>query len=134
MMTFAAPYPGIATITNTPNPQLSDQESLTSVVTPKRAINGTLYTYVKKQTRRKLLWTFIMDRGKALEFLDFVRTYSGDKIQVTDHRGDVWVGHFTNNPFEFDTPRRAAGNSSHSLGLRQERQSITIEFEGEKVV
>jgi hypothetical protein len=134
MMTFAAPYPAIATITKTPNPQLSDQESLTSVVTPKRAINGTLYTYVKKQTRRKVLWTLSMDRGKALEFLAFVKAYSGSKIQVTDHRGDVWVGYFTNNPFEFDTPRRAAGGDANSLSLRQERQLITIEFEGEKIV
>jgi len=132
MMIFSAPHPAVTMITKLPNPQLSDQESLTSSVTPKRATDGTLYTYVKKQTRRRILWTFTLDRGKALEFMAFVRAHAGSKIQVTDHRGDVWLGHLTNNPFEFDTTRRAAGSGSHPLGVRQERQSITIEFEGTK--
>ena len=133
MFTFEAPHPAIATITRVPNPQLSNQESLTSTLTPKRATDGTLYTYVKKQNRRKLLWTFTMDRPKALEFLSFVRRYSGKLIRVTDHRGDVWLGYMTNNPFEFDTTRRAAGRRTLSPeGVRAEQQSITIEFEGEK--
>jgi hypothetical protein len=46
MFTFEAPYPAIQTTSLLPNPQWSDQEGLLDEVLWKRAMDGTLYTYV----------------------------------------------------------------------------------------
>src|SRR5208337_4027746 len=44
------------------------------------------------------------------------------------HLDRSWVGHFTSNPFEFDTPERGAPpRQGWPVG---EVQAITIEFEG----
>ncbi len=116
---LAAPYPAIQTITWLPNPSWDDSEALTVSVSEQRSISGLLYTYVKtKNLRRKLLFEFELNRMKALELRAFIKSYYRSKIQLSDHTGAIWVGYFTSNPFEFDTPSR--GN----------RQTIQLEFEG----
>ena len=116
---LAAPYPAIQTITWLPNPSWDDSEALTVSVSEQRSISGLLYTYVKtKNLRRKLLFEFELNRMKALELRAFIKSYYRSKIQLLDHTSTIWIGHFTSNPFEFDTPSR--GN----------RQTIQLEFEG----
>jgi hypothetical protein len=127
MFEFAAPHPGIQTISLLPNPQFSDGEALTASLSVKRATDGTLYTYVKtKGGRRKLTWTFRLLRPKALELRAFLQSYFASTIRATDHNGRIWLGNFTNNPFEFDTD----SGGPFIGGLRGEMQTITIEFEG----
>ena len=128
MFQFAAPYPGIQTVSLLPNPTFSDTEALTASVSAQRATDGTLYTYVKtKSGRRKLSWNFQLTRLKGLELRAFLLSYFASKVKITDHNGRIWVGNFTNNPFEFDAQSRAAPAMSD---VRGETQSITIEFEG----
>lgn len=116
---LAAPYPMIQTTTWLPNPAFDDSEALTVSMSEQRSMSGLLYTYVKtKNQRRKLLLRFELNRMKALELQAFVKAYFRTQIQLLDHNNTIWVGHFTSNPFEFDTPYR--GN----------RQVIQLEFEG----
>jgi len=123
-----APYPGIQTTSILANPQFSNGEGLADSVASKRATDGTLYTYVKRRNgRRKLNWTFLLVRPKALELRAFLTSYFASDVRVTDHSGRVWIGNFTNNPFEFTTDRRAAPDRGD---LRGELQTITLEFEG----
>lgn len=127
MFELAAPYPEIQTISLLGSPQFSDGEALTVTLSPKRATDGTLYTYVKtKAGRRKMTWTFRLPRAKALELRAFLLSYFASQIRVTDHNERIWVGHFTNNPFEFDTD----SGGPYIGSLRGEMQSITLEFEG----
>ena len=129
MFILQAPHPTLVATTLLPNPEFGDSERLTDEVLMKRAMDGTLYTYVKtKNSRRNLQWTFRLTRNKALELRAFVQAYYAAKIRVTDHNERVWVGHFINNPFEFDTPSRAA--PAIAPMPRGETQEITIEFEG----
>lgn len=129
MFILQAPDPTLATTTLLPDPQWGDSENLTDEVQVKRAMDGTLYTYVKtKNGRRKLQWNFRLSRNKALELRAFIQAYYAAKIRVTDHNERVWVGYFTNNPFEFDTPSRAA--PAIAPMPRGEIQEITIDFEG----
>jgi hypothetical protein len=129
MFQFAAPHPSIQTTSLYPDPQVGDSESLTVVVTRKTAMNGVRRTYVKRKgNRRKLLWTFRLSRNKALELRAFIYAYFASKIRVTDHNNRVWIGNFTNNPFEFDTPERA--EPAITPMPRGEAQVIEIEFEG----
>jgi hypothetical protein len=75
-----------------------------------------------------LKWTFLLSRNKALELRAFLFAYFATKIKVTDHNNRVWVGNFTSNPFEFDTPN--AARPAIAPMPRGELQAIDIEFEG----
>ena len=129
MMTLQAPYPAVETATLLPDPELSDSEGLAVAVTRKLAMDGTRYTFVKrKDGRRKLQWTLRLTRNKALELRAFLFAYFASKVQIIDHEGRVWLGYFTQNPFEFETPERAAP-AIRPLPLG-ETQTVMLEFEG----
>ena len=129
MFTLQAPYPQLQTTTLLPNPQFSDQEGLTATVARKLAMDGTRYTYVKRKgDRRKLKWTFRLMRNKGLELRAFLFAYFASPVRIVDHNGRVWVGNFTNNPFEFDTAQKAG--PAIAPMPRGEAQMIELEFEG----
>jgi hypothetical protein len=109
------------TVTYLPNPEFGDSEALLSEVKKKRAVDGTLYTYIKTTDRRKLLFQFKLTREKALELYAFFKAYHSTTISLIDHNGIEWVGKFTSNPFDFED------------GGRDEQQEIQFEFEGEEV-
>ncbi len=127
MIELAAPYPAIQTVTLLPNPRFGDGEAQACEVAAKRAMDGTLYTYVKsKAARRRLTLPLNLSRMKALELRAFIRSYFASPVRLTDHLGQVWVGHFMSNPFEFSTPKRAGGWPGGEM------QTIQLEFEGVK--
>jgi hypothetical protein len=110
MIELAAPYPAIQTVSLLPNPQLGDGEAETCEVATRRAMDGTLYSYVKsKAGRRRITPPLGLSRMKALELRAFIQSCFASKVRLTDHLGQVWVGHLTSNPFEFTTPKRAGG-------------------------
>ena len=109
MFYLQAPYPTLQTLTVLPEPKFSDAMNLTDAVIVKRAMDGTRRTYVKtKGGRRRLKWIFQLTRNKGLELRAFIQSYFASKIYVLDHLGRNWVGYFTSNPFELDTPERGA--------------------------
>lgn len=130
MFQFLAPYPTVQTTSVLPNPRLGDTENLRVAVSMKRTMDGTRYTYVKRKGGRRLQWTFKLTRNKGLEVRAFIQSYFASKVKVIDHNDRVWIGHFINNPFEFDTPSRAA--PAIAPMPRGENQVITIEFEGDE--
>lgn len=109
------------TITYLPNPEFGDSEAILSEVQRKRALDGTLFTYVKTTPRRKLIFQFKLTREKALELNAFFQAYHAETILLTDHNGIEWSGKFTSNPFDF------SGDG------RDEAQAVQFEFEGEEV-
>jgi len=126
---LSAPYPVLQTTTLLPCPQFNDSEGVLDSVTRRLASDGTCYTYVKRRNgRRKLKWTFWLSRNKGLELRAFIIAYFASSVQVIDHNGRVWVGNFTSNPFEFDTPEGA--QPAIAPMPRGELQAIDIEFEG----
>lgn len=125
-----APFPALSTSTILPSPLFSNSNAPQHEINIKRANDGTRRTYVKNIPRRKLIWNFRLDRVKALELRQFLSTYYADKIRITDQDGVIWFGYLTNNPFEFDTPGRAGRSDTPITGVRNERQTITLEFEG----
>jgi len=128
MLQFQAPYPGIQTISVLPSPKFSNSEALKVELIRKRAMDGTRYTYVNQKGGRILQWTFRLTRNKGLELRAFIQSYFASTIKVIDHANRVWIGNFTNNPFEFDTPSRAGPTIAPMP--RGETQVITLEFEG----
>jgi len=128
MFTLEAPYPSIATTVLLRNPQFSDGEGLAVAITRKLAMDGTRYVYVKNKRRRVLKWSFKLTRNKALELRAFIQSAFASQVRVTDHNDRVWIGNFTNNPFEFDTFERA-GPAIRPMP-RGESVHIEIQFEG----
>ncbi len=126
MITFDAPYEAPIHKIRLPNPNLGDSENLQVEVAPKRAMDGTLYTYTKnKDSRRKFVLNFVLTRLKALELERFVLLYHSNKIQMIDHLTRTWLGYFISNPIEFTTSKRG------SVG--NELVEVSLEFEGEIV-
>ncbi len=126
MIRLAAPYPNIVASIRLPNPAFGDSEGLSSSVTPKRAMNGTLYTYVKTSDgHRQLQLSFTLTRSKGEEFKRFLLVYASKQIQMVDHLDRSWLGYFTSNPIEFSTDKRGAP------GGGSEMMSVKLDFEGE---
>ena len=116
------------TTTLLPNPEFSDSEGHTAEVSLVRAIDGTKRSYVKtKLGRRKLQWALRLTRPKMLELREFFLAYYASAVLVKDHNDRVWVGNFTNNPFEFESSNRAKPDIAD---LRGETVTVSIEFEG----
>ena len=108
-----APWPALQTTLVTPSPSLGNNKNLASTVQTIRAMDGTVYTYVKSKRGRKVFsWDFLATREKTLEVKEFVRLYAGSVVLVTDHNGDKFRGYMTMNPLELKGEGRAGGYPS----------------------
>jgi hypothetical protein len=88
-------------------------------------MNGSLFTYVKSRNgRKRFQWEFEIARNKALELREFINSYQGGLMHITDHDGDIWIGYLKSNPFEFTGAGRAGPNWPG-----EETMSIILEFE-----
>jgi hypothetical protein len=122
-----APLPDATTTTVLPNPRFNDIQGRRLQVDLKRSMNNVKRTYVKSSDRQATTYTFLLSRMKGLELREFVLAYQASKIRWVDHRGDVWEGYFTRNPFEFSGAGRAAGLPGREI------VEVTIQMEGERI-
>jgi len=130
--TIAAPYPALQTTILLKNPNVGDAESILDSVSTQRAVDGTLYTYIKtKNGRRKLKWDFTLSRNKCIELEGFINSYFASQVRVVDHNGRIWLGYFTSNPFDF-TGKERAGPALQNWPTA-ENYSFSIEFQGTEV-
>lgn len=126
MIEIQAPWPSAAQLITLPNPEFNDGENLAVAVTSKRAMDGTLYSYVKTTGKTGLTWDFQITLKKARELRNFILDYYDAQWRVKDFRGDYWLVRPTRNPFEFIS----RGREMVSNG--RERWSITLELEGSR--
>lgn len=116
-----APNELIQTTSLLPEPSFGDGQGLDSELTLKRAMDGTLYSTIKTNNNRKLSYDFILTRGKTLEVIEFILTYSQYTVRLTNHKDEVWVGYITNNPAELS-----------AIAIEEENQ-FRLEFQGRKI-
>lgn len=128
MFTLQAPIPLAQTTTILPSPGFGDSEGVTGEVSILRTVTGGRRTYVKSRPRRKLRWDFTLTRNKAIELLEFYRSYNAQPIRIEDHNNRAWVGFIINNPFEIEMSRRGLpALQDWPVG---ETSVVSIEFEG----
>lgn len=127
MFVLQAPYPMLQTSTYLPNPALGDSVNNVLTMNKQQSMDGTKYTYVKTRDRQRLLWSFRLTMAKKEELLAFYQSYQSSKIKVTDHLGNVYLGYFTSNPFEFEALGRSVDSPNNNVD-----HQIQIEFEGTK--
>jgi len=124
MFMLEAPYPGYQTTVLLPSPNWGNAVELTSSMSSVRAMDGTLYTYVKqKDGRKRFRFDFEISRSKALELRAFIQVYYRTAMRFRDHDANQWIAYLQNNPFEF------AGSSKAEPFPGGETMTITLEFE-----
>ena len=124
MFRLEAPSPGYQTTVTLPSPVWGDSVAAMSSVSPARAMDGTLYTYVKQRNgRKRLQFSFEIARNKALELRAFIKVYYRFTMRITDHNDDVWIAYLKNNPFE------AAADSRAVSFPGGETMTVALEFE-----
>lgn len=124
MFRIEAPHPGYQTTVLMPSPRWGDSVEITSSLNTIRAMDGTLYSYVKeKGGRKRFRFDFEISRSKALELRAFIKVYYRLMMKIVDHNSDEWFVYLQNNPFEF------AGDSKADLFPGGETMVITLEFE-----
>lgn len=117
-----APFDLIQTSVVLPNPLLDDNEGLVSNLTLRRSMNNVARTYVKTSKNRRLRYTFVMNRLKALELQAFCNSYNGADIKMINWKGELWKVKLITNPIDFVQTRR------HEPGGA--RTDVNLEFEG----
>lgn len=124
MFMLEAPYPGYQTTVLLPNPNWGNSVAVASSMTTIRAMDGTLYTYVKqREGRKRFQFDFEISRSKALELRAFIQAYYRTAMRFRDPNDIKWVAYLQNNPFEF------AGDSKADPFPGGETMTITLEFE-----
>lgn len=95
------PYPGVASVLDLPNPELTDTQSRKLGLDIFRAIDGTKRTYVFDNDYQRFSYTFRLSYQRAEALKAFVRLYLSSKIRMTNHLGDRYVGFIQGNPVEW---------------------------------
>jgi len=121
-----APYPLLAVTSIMPNPQFNDSRALPVAMKARYMIDGTRFTYVQTSNDQKLHFTWLLTRGKAEEFKQFVIAFMGYQILITTHLGEVWLGYIMDNPFEEVSAQPA-------LGVMRETVNVTLVFRGKLI-
>jgi hypothetical protein len=118
---LSAPYPGILQTVVLPAPLWGDTENIASEMRLMRSMNGVTRTYVKTNRNRRLTYTFrLLEREKAIELLNFLKSYDSDKMRIINWKGEVWSVNLLTNPSDFVQTRRYGTD-------------ISLEFEGVKL-
>jgi hypothetical protein len=124
MFKIEAPYPGYQTTIILPSPAWGNSVAAATSMASVRAMDGTLYTYVKQKAgRRRFQFSFEIARAKAFELRAFIKAYYRVPTQFTDHDDNKWIAYLQSNPFEF------AGNTRARAFPGGETMTITLEFE-----
>jgi hypothetical protein len=118
-----APFELIQTTVVLPNPLLDDNENIVSDLVLRRSMDNTAYTYVKTSNNKRLRYTFVLSRMKALELEGFFNSYNGADIKMINWKGEIWKVKLITNPIDFVQTRRNEPGG--------DRTDVNLEFEGE---
>ena len=121
MIILQAPHELIQTTTLLPNPILGDEESPALDMALRRAMDGTVYTKIKTNSRSQLTYNFELTYLKALELEAFITAYYVENIRLTNYKDEVWVMKISTDPFD------------KTVAKRGEITTVSLRFEGVKI-
>ncbi len=124
MFKLEAPHPGYQTTILLPSPTWGNTLEVASSMASIRAMDGTLYTYVKARAgRKRFQFSFEIARSKAMELRAFIRVYYRFPVRLTDQDNNQRVVYMQSNPFEL------AANSKAESFPGGETVTISLDFE-----
>jgi len=109
-----------------PNPEYSDSEGNVAAVSIKRTICGDTYSYVKKSANRKLKYKFVINQRKAYELRRFLLDFLGDRIQMTNWKGEMWTGFLLTDPAEITSTSRGGICNGDLYEVELEYQGVRV--------
>lgn len=116
---------GFNSVVTLPNPEFDDSESNADTLTIYRSMNNDIYTFVKVQPFKKLSYSFTLTRLKSIELRRFFDSEKSNKIEIQNHKTEIWIGYLITNPVQFTTVKRA-----EPCG---EQVEVTLDFEAVRV-
>lgn len=109
-----------------PNPEFNDSENLVGAVNIKRTITGGTFSYVKKSSNRKLKYKFLINQRKASELRKFLLDFLGDRITMTNFKGEMWSGYLLSDPAEITSNMRGGECTGDLFEIDLEYQGVRI--------
>lgn len=109
-----------------PNPEFNDSEGLVAAVSIKRTITGDTYSYVKKSANRKLKYKFLISQRKAYELRRFLLDFLGDRIVLTNWKGEIWSGYILTDPAEITSNARGGICTGDLYEVDLEYQGVRV--------
>lgn len=108
-----------------PAPQFGNSEALTHTISARKAMDDTLYTYVKRSHTRRIKYDFRLDRQKSLQLRNYLLSANSKLMDMANWKGERWKVRLTTNPFVFTKVARS--------GPTGEKVTISLEFEGLRI-
>lgn len=129
MITLKGPYPAYTRTIILPNPKLGDSYTPIRELVVKRAIDGTVYSYLQTTSSIRFLFEIELTRQKSLELEDFYKANAGNRIEMVDHKGTRYLAVFVN---ELDKRnfKKSWYKPSDPRGS-EESVTVNLELEGE---
>jgi hypothetical protein len=109
-----------------PPPEFNDAEASLSRINIKRAMSGDRRVYKRESLVKRISYSFVLDRKKAIELRDFLLANNSKIIDMENWKGELWKVLITNSPFQFTETalwQSDWGNKSE----------ITLEFKGARL-
>lgn len=108
-----------------PNALFGDSQKNVMDLKINRAVDGTIYTLIKKTKRQKLNYKFELKRQKSRELQDFIDINIFETITLTNWKSEVWIVKFTNNPIVYTANARG-----YICPNNIETHIVDLEFDG----
>lgn len=97
MLIIYVPYPNVQDLIFLPNPELGNGESSTHRLTLKRMMDSSVVTHTTRKNEKLRRFNFILNRQKSIEYLEFIKNWSGETVRVVTDYIDQ-IGFIKTNP------------------------------------
>lgn len=120
-MMILVPHENPQVSVDLPNPEFGDGLGLNVQLNVKTAMDGTVRTYVKRDSASRIQLAWRLDRLKAEELYELVRYMSGEHWRLYLHDDTVWKVKLITDPITLP------------FALPSNATTVTLDFEGEKL-
>jgi hypothetical protein len=109
-----------------PPPELNDSEKTGNEVNIRRSISGVTRSFVKRSNTRLLSYTWFLDYNKSLELRQFFVDNHTEPLVIENWKGEIWHVRLITTEI--------AATSQKAAGKARQIDSITLEFEGKRLI
>jgi len=114
-----------------PSPQLGNGEVQDIKTKFRRAMDGTMHSFISTPALRILTLSFTgVKRSQYMDLINLLLASSGSEVKYTDYDSVVWEGRIINDPAEFTADGPLDSENQASSVDCVEAYSFSLQFEG----
>lgn len=110
-----------------PVPLFGDREGNTDLFTMSHAIDGTIYTTIKRSSTRNINFEWDVSYPKGEELAEFIWDYNTRAMRIETWNGEIWIVRLVTNPVTFTDSLRP------SLCESDSKINVALDFEGVRI-